>query len=448
MSDLLLSREIESRMKFYSIDRPSVQARIRRMGKLARPQITAFVTDAFDLAMTLEEDPERAIAARDELIQLLSEHMNLLLSGNFDDKLEISFFVTLNALANCNKDTRLFISIGAVVMRSILKSGARRMIWRPFEFAKCGMAMGSLFSFDVAVALHLQLQQERSALNNRSALIEAEVSEFRANVSSIVESVGMLTDTLAAASGEVDKATSDTASRSDAIAESIAGTTDAIRQSSKSITELNTATDAIALQVDREEEIAASAVNSSRQSGKAVSELAGALKDIDSIIALIGAIAAQTNLLALNATIESARAGEAGRGFAVVANEVKSLALKTEEATGQIRTILGNVQQAAAGTTAQIDGVTQVIGNLSEASALVSGAVRQQREAVTIIRNRMEEVEGNMSTIQSGISMLVDSSLGSARQAGSLGSAVRDLQARSLNLTAAFDNLAGKLKSA
>ncbi len=416
MSDLLLSREIESRMKFYGIDRPSVQARIRRMGKLARPQITAFVTDAFDLAMTLEETPERAIAAREELIQLLSEHMNLLLSGNFDDKLEISFFVTLNALANCNKDSRLFISIGAVVMRSILKSGARRMIWRPFEFAKCGMAMGSLYSFDVAVALHLQLQQERSALNNRSALIEAEVSEFRANVSSIVES--------------------------------IAGTTDAIRQSSKSITELNTATDAIALQVDREEEIAASAVNSSRQSGRAVSELAGALKDIDSIIALIGAIAAQTNLLALNATIESARAGEAGRGFAVVANEVKSLALKTEEATGQIRTILGHVQQAAAGTTAQIDGVTQVIGNLSEASALVSGAVRQQREAVTIIRNRMEEVEGNMSTIQTGISMLVDSSLGSARQAGSLGNAVRDLQARSLNLTAAFDNLAGKLKSA
>lgn len=66
---------------------------------------------------------------------------------------------------------------------------------------------------------------------------------------------------------------------------------------------------------------------------------------IGEIISTVNDISERSHLLALNAAIEAASAGESGRSFTVVAAEMKLLADQAKDATGQVRSILGDIQR-------------------------------------------------------------------------------------------------------
>ncbi len=105
---------------------------------------------------------------------------------------------------------------------------------------------------------------------------------------------------------------------------------------------------------------------------EAMLELGEDSQKIGGIVDIIDEISDQTNLLSLNAAIEAAGAGEAGKRFSVVANEVKRLAERTVDATGQIKALIGQIQKATNATIMLTEEGTKGVDAASELVARVS----------------------------------------------------------------------------
>lgn len=113
--------------------------------------------------------------------------------------------------------------------------------------------------------------------------------------------------------------------------------------------------------------------------------LEDATSNIETVLQVINDIADQTNLLALNAAIEAARAGEQGRGFAVVADEVRTLALRTQESTTEIRTMIDKLQAGA--TT-----VSQAMNSSQEAAHSTVEQAQKTGEALNQIYDAIKRI--------------------------------------------------------
>ncbi|MCG9714325.1 methyl-accepting chemotaxis protein [Shewanella insulae] len=172
-------------------------------------------------------------------------------------------------------------------------------------------------------------------------------------------------------------------------------------------------------------------------SAQVVSELEKDSETIGSVLDVIRGIAEQTNLLALNAAIEAARAGEQGRGFAVVADEVRSLAMRTQESTEEIAGIIQTLQSRTR-SIVQLMEATQRQGIESADQAASAGALLEQINAdvtnimdmSTQIAAAIEEQSMVASEVNKNVVVIRDIAAESAQAADENAKASDDVKAR------------------
>ncbi|WP_375275643.1 methyl-accepting chemotaxis protein [Methylorubrum thiocyanatum] len=159
--------------------------------------------------------------------------------------------------------------------------------------------------------------------------------------------------------------------------------------------ELSASIAEITTQVAQSISLIGAAVDRVGEADATIRTLSDTAERIGTVVAMISGIAGQTNLLALNATIEAARAGEAGRGFAVVATEVKELAARTGQATEEVSTQIGAIQDATKAAVTAIRAIGRQIASLEQVSASIAAAMEEQEAATReITRNVQEAARG------------------------------------------------------
>ena len=276
----------------------------------------------------------------------------------------------------------LAIGLSLLVIRSVV----RQLGGEPADAARIATAIaeGDLTQ-PIAVATG-----DHTSLTSRLAAMQLSLQKVVFNVRQNSESV-------ATASAQIAQGNQDLSGRTEEQAS-------ALQQTAATMEQLGTTVRNNADNAEQANQLAQGASAVAAQGGDVVGKVVTTMQGISDssrkigdIIGVIDGIAFQTNILALNAAVEAARAGEQGRGFAVVASEVRSLAQRSAEAAKEIKTLIGrSVEQVEQGTVlvdqagktmgeivGSIQRVSDIVAEITSASAEQSNGVQQVGEAVS-----------------------------------------------------------------
>jgi ABC-type transporter Mla subunit MlaD len=122
-------------------------------------------------------------------------------------------------------------------------------------------------------------------------------------------------------------------------------------------------------------------------------------EQMDAALDLINEIADQTNLLALNAAIEASRVGDETSGFSVVASEIRTLAERSAETSGEISRLVKQMEKViqVGGESSNRAGeifehINKDLGSYADFIRGLNTAVQEQQNANRAVSESLDKI--------------------------------------------------------
>jgi len=364
---------------------------------------------------------------------------DLIISSGFytDDINKIINEMDLQSNENLNESILHTILICLLVAAVVALFGyfVNRSVMRPLNLFSDAIAHFAKGDADLKARIEDFSIPEYKKLGNNFNLFVANLHQMISLVQQVSGHVSYETAQMASRASSVNDLTIEQHEETDQVATAMTEMTTTAQEISKNASEAENAAQTAEGHSKHALQTVASAVTAVEElateiesAATVIANLENDVKNISSALGVIQSIAEQTNLLALNAAIEAARAGEQGRGFAVVADEVRQLASRTQQSTGDIHGMIeqliaasdaavkvmssskqkgGETVQEATAASEALDLIRQSIATIMEMNSLIATATEEQSivgaeisERVVIISDKSEQSAGFASKNQ------------------------------------------------
>ncbi|WP_112664571.1 globin-coupled sensor protein [Microvirga flavescens] len=355
--------------------------------------------------------------SKPRLVAAQSQHWARLFSGRFDEAY-VESIGRIGLIHNkIGLEPRWYIGGYSFIMNELLHVLATKHRFSGASLARKVEAMNKAVMLDMDYAISVYqnaLVEERQRRGKE--LFEA-VTQFSDAVQASLRISHEASEALEQSATVLDHATGEARALAGEVATTSEQTALSMQSGAAATEQLAVSVREIGQQAGRSADVARKAFESAQRTKESVASLAQQARQIGDVIDLIDQIAAQTNLLALNATIEAAHAGEVGKGFAVVAQEVKTLATQTAQATTEIGSRIGAIQQATDKSASEIEEIAHVIEEVSRIATAIAAAVEEQSAVTSEIAMNVQQTTGHTQVVVRSIETLSGSATSAAEAA-------------------------------